>query len=228
MLTGGGPVIETGVGVLLYDEDPLVRTGLRAIFAASGDITVVGEARDESEAITAAKRLMPTVVAMSIPAQNDGGFDLIQQLARANAGNTLAVVVLADLAEDDRIVELVRAGALGVLEKGAAPEELVRAVRTVAAGEAALCPSAARKLVDLVRHMRGPVIQHPKLEKLTMRERQILRLVAKGWSNPRIAKELSLGEATIKSHIYHLRCKLDLEDRAQAVVFAYEHGLVDP
>jgi DNA-binding NarL/FixJ family response regulator len=210
--------------LLIADDQPLMRAGFRAVLEATGEMEVVGEAGDGVEAVAAAKALRPDVVLMDVRMPNLDGIEAIKQLP------THRVLVLTTFGLDDYIVEALRAGASGFITKDVPAEDLVRAVRVVAAGDALLTPGVTRQLLDRVaRRLPAPVAGGPQmLEVLTDREREVFELLARGMSNAEIADALIVGEATVKTHVSSVLMKLDLRDRVQAVVLAYEIGLVKP
>jgi DNA-binding NarL/FixJ family response regulator len=210
--------------LLIADDQPLMRAGFRAVLEATGEMEVVGEAGDGVEAVAAAKALRPDVVLMDVRMPNLDGIEAIKQLP------THRVLVLTTFGLDDYIVEALRAGASGFITKDVPAEDLVRAVRVVAAGDALLTPGITRQLLDRVaRRLPAPVAGGPQmLEVLTDREREVFELLARGMSNAEIADALIVGEATVKTHVSSVLMKLDLRDRVQAVVLAYEIGLVKP
>jgi DNA-binding NarL/FixJ family response regulator len=210
--------------LLIADDQPLMRAGFRAVLEATGDMEVVAEAGDGLEAVAAAKATRPDVVLMDIRMPNLDGIEAIKQLP------THRVLVLTTFGLDEYIVEALRAGASGFLTKDVPAEELVRAVRVIAAGDALLTPAITRQLLDRVaRRLPAPVSQGPELlAELTEREREVLELRARGMSNAEIANALIVGEATVKTHVSNVLMKLGLRDRVQAVVLAYEIGLVQP
>lgn len=211
------------IRVLVVDDQELVRAGLRTILESGGDISVVGEAPDGAAAIDATARLRPDVVLMDIRMPRMDGVEATRRMPDAR------VVMLTTFDHDEYVVEALRAGASGFLVKDAPSEELLRAVRVVAAGDALLSPSVTRRMLARVvnagPHQRTPP---PGLTDLTERERDVLELVARGDSNHEIATRLHVTEATVKTHVSHLLDKLGLRDRVQAVVLAYESGLVTP
>lgn len=211
------------IRVLVVDDQELVRTGLRAILEAGGDISVVGEAADGAAAVDEAARLRPDVVLMDIRMPRLDGVEATRRMTGAR------VVMLTTFDHDEYVVEALRAGASGFVVKDAPSEELLRAVRVVAAGDALLSPSVTRRMLSRVVES-GPRLrtQPPGLTELTERERDVLALVAHGDSNQEIATRLHVTEATVKTHVSHLLDKLGLRDRVQAVVLAYESGLVTP
>jgi DNA-binding NarL/FixJ family response regulator len=215
------------IRVLIADDQALVRTGFRVIIDAEPDLEVVGEAGDGRETIDAVATRRPDVVLMDIRMPNLDGIEATRRLT-ASGARAPRVLMLTTFDLDEYVYEALRAGASGFLLKDAGADELLHAVRVVAAGEALLSPSITRRLIaDYAR--RPPVSERPAaLAELTPRELEVLRLVARGLSNGAIAAELVLGEATVKTHVARIFQKLDLHDRAQAVVLAYETGLVSP
>jgi len=215
------------IRVLIADDQALVRTGFRVILDAEPDFEVVGEAPDGRKTIEEATRLRPDVILMDIRMPNLDGIEATRRIAGAGTpGPRILILTTFDL--DEYVYEALRAGASGFLLKDAGAEELLHAVRVVAAGDALLSPSITRRLIaDFAR--RPPSSERPPaLAELTPRELEVLRFVARGLSNSEIARQLVLGEATIKTHVARIFQKLDLHDRAQAVVIAYETGLVAP
>jgi DNA-binding NarL/FixJ family response regulator len=215
------------IRILIADDQALVRTGFRVILEAEPDLEVVGEAADGRAAIDETARLHPDVALMDIRMPNLDGIEATRRIA-ANGRRGPRVLILTTFDLDEYVYEALRAGASGFLLKDAGAEELLHAVRVVAAGEALLSPSITRRLIaDYAR--RPPVSERPAaLAELTPRELEVLRFVARGLSNSDIAGRLVLGEATIKTHVARIFQKLNLHDRAQAVVLAYESGLVTP
>jgi DNA-binding NarL/FixJ family response regulator len=214
------------IRVLIADDQELVRTGFRVILNAEPDIEVVGEAADGRETIEAARTLRPEVVLMDIRMPNLDGIEATRRIAAAAGGPRVLILTTFDL--DEYVYEALRAGASGFLLKDAGADELLHAVRVVAVGEALLAPSITRRLIE--DYARRPPLreQSAALAELTRRELEVLRLVARGLSNADIAGELVVGDATVKTHMARIFAKLDLHDRAQAVVLAYESGLVQP
>jgi DNA-binding NarL/FixJ family response regulator len=214
------------ITVLLVDDHALVRAGFRLILDAESGVEVVGEAGDGAEAILAIERLRPDVVLMDIQMPRMDGLEATRRIVQH--GGTTRVIILTTFERDDYVFEALRAGASGFLLKNAPPDELVHAVRVVASGDALLAPSITRKVIEgYVRRPADPA-HHAGLGRLTDREREILVLLAGGKSNAELAAHLFLGEGTIKTHVSNMLMKLDLRDRVQAVVFAYESGLVEP
>jgi DNA-binding NarL/FixJ family response regulator len=212
--------------VLIADDQELVRTGFRVILNAEPDLEVVGEAKDGRETIDAIGSLRPDVVLMDIRMPNLDGIEATRRITAQD--NPPRVLILTTFDLDEYVYEALRAGASGFLLKDAGADELIHAVRVVAAGEALLAPSITRRLIeDYAR--RPPHREQPTaLADLTPRELEVLRLLARGLSNADIARELVLGDATVKTHVARIFAKLDVHDRAQAVVLAYESGLVQP
>jgi DNA-binding NarL/FixJ family response regulator len=210
--------------LLIADDQPLMRAGFRAVLEATGEMEVVGEASDGEEAIRAARALRPDVVLMDVRMPKLDGIEAIRQLPNHR------VLVLTTFGLDEYIVEALRAGASGFITKDVPAEELVHAVRVVGAGDALLTPAVTRQLLDRVaRRLPAPVSHSPEaLDELTEREREVLELLARGMSNAEIASALVVGEATVKTHVSNVLMKLGLRDRVQAVVLAYEMGLVQP
>ena len=210
--------------LLVADDQALMRAGFRMILEAQADLRVVAEAADGVEAVELAQRHRPDVVLMDIRMPRMDGVEATRRLA----GHRVLILTTFNL--DEYVVEALRAGASGFLLKDAPPEELVRAVRVVAAGEALLSPAVTRTLLDrVVQRLPAAAAPVPAvLDDLTERELEVLRLVARGLSNSEIAAHLVVGETTVKTHVSHLLDKLGLRDRVQAVVLAYELGLVSP
>ena len=205
--------------VVIADDQPLMRAGFKTVLEATGTIEVVGEAGDGEEAVRIADALEPDVVLMDIQMPRLDGIEATRRLQRRR------VLILTTFGLDDYIVDALRAGASGFLLKDARPQELVGAVRAVAAGDAVLSAPVTRRLLDQVAHrLPAPVTQVP--DDLTEREHEVWRLVAGGLSNAEIATALTVSEATVKTHVSNLLGKLGLRDRVQAVILAYESGLV--
>ena len=218
------------VRVLVVDDQALVRAGLGVILGAQPDIEVVGEAAAGFEAVEAAGRLRPDVVLMDIRMPRLDGLEATRRILEADAEAGPRVMILTTFDPDEHVFAALRAGASGFLLKDAPREQLVQAVRTVAAGEALLAPSVTRRLIE--EFSRRPVRSEPSaagaLSSLTAREREVLDAMARGLSNAEMAAALFVGEATVKSHVAHVLMKLGLRDRVQAVIFAYESGVVTP
>jgi DNA-binding NarL/FixJ family response regulator len=214
------------IRVLLVDDQELVRSGFRMILEARDDIEVVGEAGNGREAVELAARTTADVILMDVRMPGVDGVEATRTILAA--GSTARVLVLTTFDLDEYVVQAIRAGASGFLLKDVRPVELVDAIRVVAAGEALLAPSVTRRLLDrfalAVPDDRTP----PALDGLTERELEILRLVAQGLSNAEIAERLVVGETTVKTHVSAVLRKLGLRDRVQAVIAAYDAGLVRP
>ena len=213
------------VRVLLADDQDLVRAGFRMILETQADVEVVGEAGDGVEAVAATRRLQPDVVLMDIRMPNLDGLQATKQIAVTRSGSRVVILTTFDL--DEYVYQALTAGASGFLLKNAPPEQLISAVRVVAAGDALLAPSITRRVIEQFAQLPPPG-GTDALVGLTDRERQVLQLLARGLSNAEIAAELFVSDATVKSHVAHLLAKLQLRDRVQAVVLAYESGLVRP
>jgi DNA-binding NarL/FixJ family response regulator len=213
--------------VLLADDQSMVRTGFRMILESEPDIEVVGEAANGEQAAAAARRLRPDVILMDIQMPEEDGLSATSRIV-ADPELACRVVILTTFERDDYVFEALRAGASGFLLKNAPPEELVHAVRVVAAGDALLAPSVTRRIIgQFVRRPLDPA-QAARLETLTPREREVLVLLARGRSNAEVARELFVSEGTVKTHVSNVLSKLELRDRVQAVVLAYESGLITP
>jgi DNA-binding NarL/FixJ family response regulator len=212
--------------ILIADDQELVRTGFRVVLDAEPDLEVVGEAADGLAAIEAVNSLHPDVVLMDIRMPNLDGIEATRRIAASDGSPHVLVLTTFDL--DDYVYEALRAGASGFLLKDARAEELCNAVRTVAAGEALLSPAITRRLIESYTRRPPPTERPSALAELTPREVEVLKLIARGLSNAAIAGELIVADATVKTHVARIFSKLDLHDRAQAVVLAYESGLVQP
>ena len=216
------------IRVLVADDQKLVRAGFGALIAAEEDLTVVGEAADGKSAVELATRERPDVVLMDIRMPGLDGIEATRRIAADPRLENVRVVILTTFETDEYVFDALRAGASGFLVKDTDPEELLRAVRVVARGDALLAPSVTRRLIaDVVA--RGPAPRPaPELKELTPREREILILVGGGLSNDEIADRLVISPATAKTHVSRILGKLAARDRAQLVVIAYESGLVIP
>ena len=212
--------------ILIADDQELVRTGFRVVLDAEPDFEVVGEAADGFAAVEAVNSLRPDVVLMDIRMPNLDGIEATRRIAASDGSPHVLILTTFDL--DDYVYEALRAGASGFLLKDARAEELCSAVRTVAAGEALLSPAITRRLIESYMRRPPPTERPSALAELTPRELEVLKLIARGLSNAQIAAELIVGDATVKTHVARIFSKLDLHDRAQAVVLAYESGLVQP
>jgi DNA-binding NarL/FixJ family response regulator len=217
-------MINDVIGVLLVDDEELVRTGLRAILEAESDIRVLAEAGAGSEVPGLVSRLRPDVVLMDVRMPDVDGIATTRHLTTALA-EPPRVLVLTTFGNDGHVYDALRAGATGFLLKRARPAEIVRAVRTVACGESLLFPAAVRDLVATHGRSRGDALRSAGL---TEREGGVLRLMARGLSNAEIARELVVGVETVNTHVGNVLAKLGARDRTQAVVAAYETGFIDP
>jgi DNA-binding NarL/FixJ family response regulator len=215
------------IGVLLADDQALVRAGFRLIVELEPGMEVVGEASDGREAVQLACELRPDVVLMDIRMPGLDGIEATRRLAEA--GSSARVLVLTTFDLDEYVYEAMKAGASGFLLKDVPREQLVAGIRVVADGESLLAPAITRRMIEqfLRRPPPGTAVP-PGLEELSDRELDVLRHLARGLSNAEIAKALYVGDATVKTHVAHILQKLGLRDRVQAVVFAYEAGLAQP
>jgi DNA-binding NarL/FixJ family response regulator len=210
--------------VLIVDDQPLMRAGFKSVLEASGQVDVVGEAATGAEAIEQARRLDPDVVLMDVRMPDMDGIEATRRMPKQK------VLILTTFGLDEYIIEALRAGASGFLLKDAPVEELLSAVRAVAAGDAQLSPAVTKRLLDQVARRLPAAVDHDDalLDELTARERDVLRLLAVGMSNAEIGEALVVSEATVKTHVSSVLGKLGLRDRVQAVIYAYENGLVAP
>ncbi len=215
------------IRVLIADDQALVRGGFRLILDAQQDIEVVGEASDGREALVQARELAPDVVLMDIRMPEIDGLEATRRLLSGNGDYRVLILTTFDL--DEYVYEAMKAGASGFLIKDVRPEQLADAVRVVSSGEALLAPVITRRLIEqfVSRPRPSPGAPH-QLEELSERELEVLKLIARGCSNDEIAVELFVTRATVKTHVTHILTKLRLRDRVQAVVLAYESGLVQP
>jgi DNA-binding NarL/FixJ family response regulator len=221
------------IRVLLVDDQQLVRTGFRMILADEAGIDVVGEAADGREAVASAGRLHPDVVVMDIRMPVMDGVEATGRIlggAAATGGGAPRVLILTTFDTDEHVVDALRAGASGFLLKDVTPADFVAAIQVVASGDALIAPSVTRRLLERFAQPGAPgdPERDRVLGQLTEREHEVLVLVAQGLSNREIADRLVLAEPTVKTHVSHLLLKLDLRDRAQLVVLAYESGVVRP
>jgi DNA-binding NarL/FixJ family response regulator len=236
------------IRVLLVDDQALIRAGFRVLLEAAGDVEVIGEAVNGEQAVALARAERPDVILMDIRMPEVDGLESTRRIAADGDLADVKVVILTTFETDDYVYQALRAGASGFLVKDAEPEDLIRAVRVVARGEALLSPSVTRRLIatfasraptagpNVVPGVSGPRQRvgedRPRpgrdLSRITEREREVLALVAEGLSNDEIATRLHLSPLTTKTHVSHIMTKLDARDRAQLVVIAYESGLVIP
>jgi DNA-binding NarL/FixJ family response regulator len=217
------------IRVVIVDDEQLVRSGLRLILEAEPDIVVVGEAGDGAEAVSLVERLDPNVVLMDIQMPGVNGIEATRRICALGREESSRVLMLTTFDIDEYVYESLHAGASGFLLKRTPATELVAGIRVIAAGDALLAPSITRRLLDTFASKRPVSPADTKaLSELTDREREVLGYVARGLSNTEIAGTLFLSEGTVKTHIKRIFAKLGVRDRAQAVVFAYEAGLVEP
>lgn len=217
------------VRVLIADDQSLVRAGFRMILEAEEDIEVVGEAADGAEALESAAELTPDVILMDVRMPNVDGLEATRRLLEGKSqGPRVLILTTFDL--DEYVWEALRSGASGFLLKDTPPEQLVEAIRVVASGDALLAPAITRKVIEEFVSRPPASVRRlaPGLDELTARELEMLRYVARGLSNAEIAESAFVSETTVKTHVAHILTKLGLRDRVQAVVFAYEHGIVAP
>lgn len=214
------------ITVFIADDQAMVRQGFGALLAAQSDISVVGDAPDGKAAVTAVRQLHPDVVLMDVRMPVLDGLAAAEQLLSGPAKVSSKVLMLTTFDIDDYVYQALRIGASGFMLKDAPAEELVRAVRVVAAGDALLAPSVTRRLIaEVTSRQRPRRAPSSELSGLTPREREVLEQVAEGKSNAEIATHLFVAEQTVKTHVSNLLSKLQLRDRAQAVVYAYENGV---
>lgn len=213
----------TGIRVLIVDDEPLVRSGLRAIVAAEPDLEVVGEADDGAAAISEARRTRPDVVLMDVRMPHVDGIAATRQLGEFDGGGP-AVIVVTTFENDDYVYEALRVGARGFLLKRGTADDFVNAIRTVHEGESLLFPAAIRRMVAGRAANHGDQLARAQL---TEREQEVLRLIAQGRSNAEIAADLFLGVETVRTHVRNILAKLGARDRVQAVIAAYDSGFVN-
>ncbi len=217
------------IRVLIADDQALVRAGFRMIIEARDGFMVVGEASDGLDAVTQARQVHPDVVLMDIRMPVMDGVEATRILAAPGVDPAPRVIILTTFDLDQYVYDALRAGASGFLLKDTPPSALITAIEVVAAGEAILDPAVTRRLIERFAQLPQPrAADATVFADLSAREAEVLRLIAKGFSNAQIAEELFVGETTVKSHVAHLLMKLELHDRVQAVVFAYESGFVTP
>jgi len=221
------------IRIVLADDEQLVRSGLRLILESEDDLEVAAEAGDGTEAVALVRRLDPDVVLMDVQMPVMNGIEATREIAALGRDTSSRVLILTTFDLDEYVYEGLRAGASGFLLKRTPAEELVDAVRVVAAGDALIDPGVTRRLIEHFREReqlrtRRELSSPQGLDDLTEREREVLLLVARGLSNHEIAQQLYLSEGTVKTHVKHVFAKLALRDRAQAVILAYESGLIEP
>jgi DNA-binding NarL/FixJ family response regulator len=213
------------IRVLVADDQSLVRAGFRMLLGGEEDIEVVAEAANGLEAVEKAARFDPTLVLMDIRMPELDGLEATRRILAADPDARILILTTFDL--DEYVYEALRAGASGFVLKDEPPEQLIAAIRTVAAGAALLSPSITKRVIEQFTHISRPA--PPKeLDELSERERDVFRLIARGLSNAEIGEALFISETTVKTHVTHILAKLGLRDRVQAVVLAYQSGLVEP
>jgi DNA-binding NarL/FixJ family response regulator len=212
------------VRVLVADDQSMVRAGFRMLLAGEPDIEVVAEASNGLEAIDKAARFHPTVILMDIRMPELDGLEATRRILAKNNGARILILTTFDL--DEYVYEALRAGASGFVLKDDPPEQLLAAIRTVAAGDALLSPTVTKRVIQRFTRLPRPAPPE-EFDELSDREREVFRLIARGLSNSEIGNELYISETTVKTHITHILQKLDLRDRVQAIVLAYETGLFD-
>jgi DNA-binding NarL/FixJ family response regulator len=219
------------VTVLIADDQPLMRSALRTCLEAEADLVVVAEVADGAEAVREATRRRPDVAVIDVRMPILDGIEATRRITALTGDRVPQVLVMTTFDLDEYIIDALRAGASGFLMKDAPPAELVRAVRSIADGQALLSPSVTRRLLDLRGRTLPPVsseVRDGKLAAITPRERTVLQLVARGLSNREIATAMDVAPSSVKTHVSHLLAKLGLTDRVHLVVFAYEHELIRP
>jgi DNA-binding NarL/FixJ family response regulator len=216
------------IRVLVADDQALVRAGFRMIIDAQEDMCVVAEASDGREAVERSRSWNPQIVLMDIRMPNVDGIEATRQLTESGSANPPRVIILTTYDLDEYVFDALAAGASGFLLKDVPPEDLVKAIRVTGAGDALLAPSITRRLIEEFSRQRPAAPATNRLAALTEREADVLRLMARGMSNAEIAGRLFLGESTVKTHVGHILDKLGLRDRVQAVILAYEAGLIRP
>ena len=215
---------ERSISVVIVDDDEIVRVGLRLILSRAPDIDVVAEATDGGDAVKIAAEMDPDVILMDIRMDDMDGIDATRRITAGPSQSRVVILTTFDVRE--HVYEALRAGASGFLLKRTAPDQLLHAVRSAAAGDALLSPSVTRMMLD--EFTAPPDASSQELERLTPREREVLVEIGLGYSNTEIAERLFVAESTVKTHVKRLLVKLSLRDRVHAVVFAYDHGLVRP
>jgi DNA-binding NarL/FixJ family response regulator len=214
--------------VLIADDQALVRAGFRKLLESAAGVDVVGEAVDGQEAVDMARRLRPNVILMDIRMPRLDGIEATRRLT-AGDGDSMRVLILTTFGLDDYVYDALRVGASGFMLKDAPPEELLAAVEVVARGDALIAPAVTRSVIEeFARRSPSPAAAAPELDELTGREREVLELLARGLSNAEIAERLVVSDGTVKTHVAHVLAKLGLRDRVQAVILAYETGVISP
>ena len=216
------------IRVVVADDQPLVRSGLRALLANSDDLEVVGEAVDGRDAVVVVTRTRPDVVLMDVRMPGVDGIAATRKITTDSRLSGVAIIMLTTFDDDDQIFAAIRAGASGYLLKDAEPDDLREAIRVVAAGEALLSASVTRKVIEGIVSGPAGVADRARLNELTVREREVLAEVGRGLSNAEIAAEIHISPATARTYVSRMLTKLGARDRAQLVVIAYETGLVTP
>ena len=220
---------DRGPRVVIADDQSLVRAGFHVLLDSAPDIEVAGEAANGAEAVELARAYRPDVVLMDVRMPVMDGIEATRRITHDENSSGVHILILTTFDRDEYVYEALRAGAAGFLLKDAPPEQLVDAIRVVASGEALLAPSITRRVIEAFVRRPPPAEGVPeRVSSLTAREVEVLRLIASGRSNAEIATELYLGETTVKTHVARILQKLGLRDRVQAVVLAYETGLVQP
>lgn len=212
------------IELVIADDQQLVRSGFGMIIGAEPDMSVTGEATDGAEAVRMVKSLQPDIVLMDVQMPGTDGLEATAEITAMDDGPR--VIILTTFERDDYVFTALRNGASGFLLKNAPPDTLIEAIRTVASGDALLAPSVTRRLVEEFARRPSAPTSSDAADRLTDREREVLVSLARGLTNAEIAEELFVGEATVKTHVSNVLTKLGLRDRVQAVVFAYENGVV--
>jgi DNA-binding NarL/FixJ family response regulator len=225
-MSASGGAAGDEVTVLIADDQALVRAGFKSILETEPGIKVVGEAADGRDAIDLARKRRPMVVLMDIKMPDVDGLEATRRILAEEQG--VAVLMLTTFDLNEYVYDALRAGASGFLLKDVLPEDLIAAVRVVARGDGLIAPTVTKRLIEQFVRTAPPSAPPDELAELTPREVEVLTLIARGLSNGEIARDLVLSEATVKTHVKHVLAKLDARDRVQAVVFAYEAGLVSP